>query len=75
MVHCGPIRQTARILNMDRDVLRTGDRATVIFQFLVRPEYIIPGTKLIFREGKTKGIGKSKSFIHIFILFIFMHYF
>lgn len=27
------------------------------FRFLQRPEYITPGTRFVFREGRTKGIG------------------
>lgn len=30
MVHCGAIRQTARIITTDKTVLRTGDRAKVV---------------------------------------------
>jgi GTPase len=35
-------------------VLRTGDRATVQFEFISHPEFIKVGMKLLFREGKTK---------------------
>ena len=35
-------------------VLRTGDRATVQFEFISNPEYLKEGMKLLFREGKTK---------------------
>jgi GTPase len=35
-------------------VLRTGDRATVHFEFIAHPEYLKVGQKLLFREGKTK---------------------
>lgn len=35
-------------------VLRTGDRATVEFEFVSHPEFIKEGMKLLFREGKTK---------------------
>jgi GTPase len=35
MVHCGSVRQTARIVNLDQTVLRTGDRATVVCTFLI----------------------------------------
>jgi len=59
MLHCGAIRQTVRIISMDNPngVLRTGDRATVVFEFISGPEYIKEGMKLLFREGKTKGLG------------------
>ncbi|KAJ2333021.1 hypothetical protein GGI00_002525, partial [Coemansia sp. RSA 2681] len=63
MIHCGSVRQTARILSIEQadvsaDTLRTGDRARVVFQFLRHPEYLTEGTRLIFREGRTKGVGK-----------------
>ncbi|KAF8558038.1 P-loop containing nucleoside triphosphate hydrolase protein [Imleria badia] len=59
MLHCGAVRQTVRILSMDhpQGVLRTGDRATVQFEFISHPEFIKVGMKLLFREGKTKGLG------------------
>ena len=58
MVHCDGIRQTARIVNMDKSILRTGDRAIVRFRFMQSPEYVKLGSKVLFREGRTKGLGK-----------------
>ncbi|KAG5642223.1 hypothetical protein DXG03_003392 [Asterophora parasitica] len=59
MLHCGAVRQTVRIVEMDhpQGVLRTGDRATVQFEFISHPEFVKEGMKLLFREGKTKGLG------------------
>jgi GTPase len=69
MIRCGRIRimtcdaclacyvQAARVVAMDKERLRSGDRACVRFRFLQRPEYITPGTRFVFREGRTKGIG------------------
>ncbi|KAI0092948.1 GTP-binding protein 1 [Irpex rosettiformis] len=59
MLHCGAIRQTVRIIAMDhpQGILRTGDRATVTFEFISHPEFLKEGMKLLFREGKTKGLG------------------
>ncbi|ORZ14744.1 P-loop containing nucleoside triphosphate hydrolase protein [Absidia repens] len=57
MVHCGSVRQTAQIINLEQKVLRTGDRAIVQFEFVQHPEYLCEGAKLIFREGRTKGKG------------------
>ncbi|XP_054155486.1 GTP-binding protein 1-like [Oppia nitens] len=57
MVHCGSIRQTASILSMSRQCLRTGDKATVHFRFIKNPEYLHVGTRMVFREGRTKAIG------------------
>ncbi|KAI9442243.1 GTP-binding protein 1 [Lactarius indigo] len=39
MLHCGAVRQTVRIVSIDhpQNLLRTGDRATVIFEFIAHP--------------------------------------
>ncbi|KAI3639798.1 hypothetical protein MIR68_002112 [Amoeboaphelidium protococcarum] len=42
----------------ERNVIRTGDRALVKFRFMKYPEYIQVGQRLLFREGRTKGVGK-----------------
>ncbi|XP_046981192.1 GTP-binding protein 1 [Schistocerca americana] len=57
MVHCGSIRQTASILSMSKECLRTGDKAIVHFRFIKHPEYIKPGQRMVFREGRTKAVG------------------
>ncbi|VDC07694.1 unnamed protein product [Peniophora sp. CBMAI 1063] len=59
MLHSGAVRQTVRIVSIDhpQGLLRTGDRATVIFEFISHPEFVKKGMKLLFREGKTKGLG------------------
>ena len=56
-IHCGSVRQTAKINLMSNNLLRTGDKATIDFEFLFHPEFIEIGSKLIFRDGNTKGIG------------------
>jgi GTPase len=56
-VHCGSIRQTATILDMSMQHLRTGDKANVKFRFIKNPEYLKIGQKMIFREGRTKAVG------------------
>lgn len=60
-LHVGPVHQTCAILDMDRPLLRTGERALVAFRFLQRPEFLVPGDRLLFREGRTKGLGIIKS--------------
>lgn len=57
VIHCEIVRQSARVVAMDRERLRSGDRACVRFRFLQRPEYLTAGTRFVFREGRTKGIG------------------
>jgi GTPase len=38
-------------------VIRSGDRAFVRFKFCHNPVYIEEGLKMLFREGKTRGVG------------------
>lgn len=57
MIHVGSVRQTGVIKWMDKDRLRTGDRARVKFSFLRVPELLRPGQKFVFREGRTKAVG------------------
>lgn len=61
MLHVGPVQQTCAIIDVDRPFIRTGDRAMVAFRFVQRPEYLAPGDRLLFREGRTKGLGIVKS--------------
>ncbi len=53
-VHCGSLRQTAQIVHMSQECLRTGDKALVLFRFIKHPEYIKANQRLVFREGRTK---------------------
>lgn len=61
MLHVGPISQTCAIIDIDRSYIRTGDRALVAFRFVQRPEYLTVGDRILFREGRTKGLGIVKS--------------
>ena len=61
MLHVGSISQTCAIIDIDREYVRTGDRATVAFRFVQRPEYLAVGDRLLFREGRTKGLGIVKA--------------
>lgn len=56
-MHCGSIRQTASILSMSKECLRTGDKALIHFRFIKHPEYMTPGQRMVFREGRTKAVG------------------
>lgn len=57
MIHCGVIRQAAKVVDMDHDLLRTGDKGLIRFRYMYRPEYLKIGTTVLFREGRTKGLG------------------
>jgi len=45
--------------NDDGDVivLRPGSRAKVRFEFAKRPEYVRPGMRMLFRDGRVRGVG------------------
>ena len=49
MVHCSNVRQTATICSMSKECLRTGDRAKVHFRFVINPEHIKVGQRIVFR--------------------------
>jgi len=38
-------------------VLRPGSRAKVRFVFAKRPEYVRPGMRMLFRDGRVRGVG------------------
>lgn len=63
MVHVGSVRQTATIICMTKEHLRTGDKATVRFRFIKNPEYLKNDMRMVFREGRTKAVG---TITHIF---------
>jgi len=57
VIHCGVIRQSAKVVEIDSDYLRLNDKGTIRFRFMHRPEYVKKGTTILFREGRTKGLG------------------
>lgn len=57
MVHVGSVRQTATIISMSKEHLRTGDKAIVRFRFIKNPEYLREDMRMVFREGRTKAVG------------------
>lgn len=62
-IHCGTVRQCAKITDMDKPLIRTGDSALVSFEFMYKPEYIEVGQEIVFREGRTKGIGTIREIV------------
>ena len=70
VLHVSTVRQTAKITNItgiikhkqndstdDQLYLRTGDKATITFNFKYRPEFIKEGYKILLAEGKVKILG------------------
>lgn len=65
-VHVGSVRQTATIMNMTKEHLRTGDKSIVRFRFIKNPEYLKTDMRMVFREGRTKAIGNiTKLYPHV----------
>ena len=56
VIHCGPIRQSAKI-NLNNQILRNGDTREVEFEFTYYPEFIEKNMIFFFRDGSTKGVG------------------
>lgn len=66
MVHVGSVRQTATIISMSEQHLRTGDKAQVRFRFIKNPEFLKTDVRMVFREGRTKAVGTvSKLFPNV----------
>jgi elongation factor 1-alpha len=63
VIHCGTIRQTGKFKIKDDVLLRTNSKENIIIKFLQRPEFILPDTLFMFRDGRTKGMGKVISTI------------
>ncbi|MHA2365083.1 MAG: GTP-binding protein [Candidatus Hodarchaeales archaeon] len=61
-IHLKTIRSQARIIKIhkEKEMLRSGERSVVTFEFLYKPQFILEGMKFVFREGRTKGIGIVK---------------
>ncbi|XP_018328627.1 GTP-binding protein 2 isoform X1 [Agrilus planipennis] len=58
-VFIGNIRQTAIIVGIfSSDCIHTNERDSVLFKFTRLPEHVRIGQRLLFREGRTKGIGE-----------------
>lgn len=56
VVHCGPIRQSAKLKLTDQ-ILRNGDTCEAEFEFMYHPEFLEKDMVFFFRDGTTKGVG------------------
>jgi len=57
VVHCRTVKRAAEIVEMNKDVIRSGDYAKVKMRFSV-PVFVLKGDHFVFRESKSKGVGK-----------------
>lgn len=60
VIHCGIVRQTGTFILPEESVMRSNSRASIVIQFMYRPEFVLPGTYFMFRDGRTKGMGRVK---------------
>ncbi|VDP14863.1 unnamed protein product [Soboliphyme baturini] len=59
-VHVCNVCQTVIVtrIHTKNRLLKVGERAVISCMFLRQPEYITTGSRLLFHEGRTKGIGE-----------------
>ncbi|XP_048731971.1 GTP-binding protein 2-like [Ostrea edulis] len=58
-VHVGNVCQICKVeIIKDKESVKTNEKAHVIFRFMKQPEFLRPGSKLLFRQGTTKGMGE-----------------
>ncbi len=58
VLHIQTISEAVKIKCLDKPYLKAGDIGKVTMTFKYHPYFIEEGDKFVFREGKTKGIGK-----------------
>lgn len=58
------IRQTVEIVKMEREIT-TGQKAKVRLKFVQYPDLIAVGSRLFFRNGRTKGMGTIVDIVKI----------
>lgn len=58
------IRQTVEIIKMEREIT-TGQKAKVRLKFVQYPDLIAVGSRLFFRNGRTKGMGTIVDIVKI----------
>jgi elongation factor 1-alpha len=66
VIHCGVIKQTAKIKLINKEKIRIGNNARVKFKFLYYPEFLFKNSLFFFREGKTRGVGIIKEVYSIY---------
>ncbi|AAV50885.1 putative GTP-binding translation elongation/initiation factor [Acanthamoeba castellanii mimivirus] len=57
VIHCKTIRQPGRFKLNDNQVLRANSTTSLDIKFTRRPEFILPKSIFMFRDGRTKGMG------------------
>jgi GTPase len=64
MIHCGPIRQTVKLIFSNDEAIRIGDTKIVKFRFEFHSEFLEKNMIFFFRDGNTKGVGEVITLIN-----------
>lgn len=58
-IYVGNVCQTVQVMKIhNKDSIKTNEKAQVVLKFKRQPEYIRVGSRLLFRQGTTKGVGE-----------------
>ncbi len=57
ILHCRTVKKAAQVVEMNKDLVRSGDYAKVTLRFR-DPVFVLPGDHFVFRESRSKGVGK-----------------
>jgi elongation factor 1-alpha len=52
------ICEAVKIVGLERRYMMAGEHGKARIRFKFRPYVVVPGQKFIFREGKSKGVGR-----------------
>lgn len=58
VIHLETICEAIEVVGLDADYMMAGQRGKARMRFKFRPYVVEPGQKFIFREGKSKGVGR-----------------
>ncbi len=58
VIHMETICEAVKIVGLERRYMMAGEHGKARIRFKFRPYAVVPGQKFIFREGKSKGIGR-----------------
>jgi GTPase len=58
IINCKTVVQNAKVSEIEKEVVRSGDKCRADFTFMFRPEYLDVGDVFNFREGQLRGMGK-----------------
>ena len=58
VIHCGFVRQPAKVVAISPELLSNWNKGVMRFRFSKNVEVVHIGADFIFREGRTKAVGK-----------------